>query len=65
MVLTVPQVIEVELAVIAAHPSSNVFGVVSVVERVIFGVQAVPAEIPTVTAKFSGNPTIEDTQAEE
>ena len=65
MVLTVPQIIEVELVVIAVHPSSNVFGEVSAVERVIFGVQAVPAEIPTVTAKFSGNPTIEDTQAEE
>ena len=65
MVLTLPQVISVELAVIAVHPSSNVFGVASVVERVIFGVQAVPAEIPTVTAKFSGNPTIEDTQVEE
>ena len=65
MVLTVPQVIEVELVVIAAHPSSNVFAGLSAVERVIFGVQALPSVIPTVTAKFVGNPTIEDTQAEE
>ena len=65
MVLTVPQVIEVELVVIAAHPSSNFFGVVSVVERVIFGVQALAPVIATVTAKSVGNPTIEDTQSEE
>ena len=64
MVLTVPQVIEVEPSVIAVHPSSNVFDL-SAVERVIFGVQALPSVIPTVTAKFVGNPTIEDTQAEE
>ena len=65
MVLTVPQVIEVELVVIAAHPSSNVFAGLSAVERVISGVQALAPVIATVTAKFSGNPTIEDTQAEE
>lgn len=65
MVLTVPQVIEVEPSVIAVHPSSNVFTGLSAVERVIFGVQALPSVIPTVTAKFVGNPTIEDTQAEE
>ena len=62
--LTVPQVISVELVVIAAHPSSNVFAGLSV-ERVIFGVQALAPVIATVTAKSVGNPTIEDTQAEE
>ena len=62
--LTVPQVISVELVVIAAHPSSNFFDLSSV-ERVIFGVQALAPVIATVTAKSVGNPTIEDTQAEE
>ena len=65
MVLTVPHLIEVELVVIAAHPSSNVFAGLSAVERVIFGVQALAPVIATVTAKSVGNPTIEDTQAEE
>lgn len=60
--MNVPQVIEVEDSSIAVHPNSKVFGASPAVERVIFGVQAVPAPIETVTVKSSGNPTIEDTQ---